>query len=82
MDTVEIGLKILAADQTLQRQLEALAKEGWQPVANLTPAISYVMMRTVAPVRQPEVAALGKLTIDETKVHIYRNGQLVGDGNG
>jgi hypothetical protein len=81
-NAVEFSLRILPLNDTLPQELEKLAAEGWQPVPNLAAAATYVMFRDVvqqaaATQAEPEVSGLGKLTIDETKVHIYRNGRLV-----
>jgi hypothetical protein len=87
-DAIEFTLRILPFNDTLQSELAKLGAEGWQPVPNLTPAATYVLFRPVqqpvAPQAEPAAAGLGKLTIDETKVHLYRNGRLVeaGEGNG
>lgn len=88
-DAIEFTLRILPLNETLQGELEKLAAEGWQPVPNLTAAATYVLFRPmvqqpVAPQAEPAAAGLGKLTIDETKVHLFRNGRLVeaGEGNG
>ena len=84
------ALKIFPLNETLQAELAKLAQEGWQPVPGLAAAATYVLFRNVvqqpvAPAPEPEVSGLGKLTIDETKVHVYRNGRLLEigeEGNG
>ena len=87
MNPMEISIQVLPGDSTLQQRLAALEAEGWQVVPNLVPAITYVMMRQqqiAQPVAEPGQAGFGVLTIDDSKVHHYRNGKLVeaGEGNG
>ena len=84
MGPVEMALKVLPFNETLQQELAKLETEGWQAVPGLTPAVSYVLFRAVAQpqpvVAEPVAAGFGQLGIDETKVHIYRNGKLVEAG--
>lgn len=83
MGPVEMALKIFPFNETLQQELAKLEAEGWQVVPGLAPAVSYVLFRPALqpqPVAEPVAAGFGQLGIDETKVHIYRNGKLVEAG--
>lgn len=94
MDAVEFSLRIFAFDDNLPSELAKLEAEGWKPIPGLAPAVNYVVFRPQQPVAQvtPEVtpqslmepasAGMGTITIDDSKVHIYRNGRIVGESNG
>jgi hypothetical protein len=93
MDAVEFSLRIFAFNDDLPKELAKLEAEGWKPIPGLAPAVSYVVFRpqpvaqpaaqpVMEPVIEPASAGMGIITIDDSKVHLYRNGRLVGEGNG
>lgn len=73
----EFELITLPIDGDLQSKLDALAAQGWQLASQKTYA-QYIVMRQ--PQQQPQMAkqeGFGVMGIDESKVHLMRNGKIV-----
>lgn len=78
----EFALKIIPFNDDLHAERSKLEKEGWVMMPGLSQPVTYVMFRSGAPVVvQSQVdqapAGLGSMKIDDTKVHIIRDGKPV-----
>lgn len=74
---VEHDIKVIPLTANLQAELERLTKEGWILVPGVQPIAIYHVVRQKAVAAQANTA-IGTMTIDESKVQILRNGQLIG----
>ena len=76
MSEVEHTVKTLQITPNLQAEIHALEAEGWQLVPGVLPVIVYHLVRQK---NAPAVVqgALGQIKVDETKVHILRDGKLI-----
>jgi hypothetical protein len=79
---VDHSIKVFPLDQDLERNLQQMTAEGWMMLPGVMPVAIYhvVKMQGVLPAGEggehavkPTVA----ITIDETKVKILRDGQLI-----
>jgi hypothetical protein len=62
-------------DDELPQKLKALEDQGWQYDRENKSTIHFNLVRNNS---ANELGGLGRLVIDETKVHIIRNGKIVG----
>lgn len=74
---VEHDIKVIPLTPNLQAELERLTKEGWILVPGVQPIAIYHVVRQKAATAQANTA-IGTMMIDESKVQILRNGQLIG----
>jgi hypothetical protein len=78
---VEHSVKVFTLDNTLEQNLQAMSADGWILVPGIIPVGVYHVVRIKGAQLQPPSAAaqapVAKITIDETKVKILRNGQLI-----
>lgn len=58
---------------TLPGELEKLGAEGW----TIDPAIKPVAVYNLVRQKSSEIGGVLKMTIDDTKIKILRNGQLI-----
>lgn len=79
---VEYATRVIAVNDQLMAEVEKLAKEGWQLVPGIQPVAIYNLVRPKGFVAQSAavLAAPGTatLTIDDSKIAIYRNGKPIG----
>lgn len=75
---VEHDIKVIPVNENLQGEIEKLAKEGWALVPGVQPVAIYHVVRPkhinshlMAP------AGKGSLSIDDSKIHIMRDGKLI-----
>lgn len=77
MAEIEHAVKVLTADRTLQEELQKLEAEGWSLVPGVLPVVVYNLVRQKKEEEQPGMGAFGKIRIDDTKVHVLRDGILI-----
>ena len=78
MAEIEHCVKVLELNDNFQGQVKALEAEGWQLVPGVLPVAVYHLIRMKQPVGQGnQVGGFGDLKIDDTKIHVIRNGQVV-----
>lgn len=73
---VEHDIKVLPVNENLQGEIEKLAKDGWALVPGVQPVAIYHVVRQ----KSHHLAAntgRGTMMIDESKVGILRNGQII-----
>lgn len=70
MADVEHTVKIFPIDENLRQNVEALVSEGWNVVPGVAPVAIYHLVRE----KKPGIGAIGRLTIDETKIMILPAG--------
>ena len=75
---VESKTVMLPMDDSLQEALNGLSREGWLNAGGFVPQVVYHLVRMKQP---PQAEPLGKMTIDESKVHLIRNGEIVPPGS-
>ena len=76
MSEIEHAVKVIPIDAGLQDEVKRLEAEGWQ----LMPGVQPVAVYHVARVKGQQMAAqsgAGQVWIDDSKVHILRDGKLV-----
>lgn len=67
----------LTLDVSLPSKLHELESEGWEIMPGNPPKVTYHLVRD--PKRaKPAIGGLGKFAIDETKIHVIRDGKVVG----
>lgn len=71
---LENEIKVIPVDENLPVEVAKLAAEGWQIVPGVKPIAIYHLVRQ----KKPEMSAIGNLVIDDSKIHIMRNGKIVG----
>lgn len=72
---VEHVIKTIPLDAEFQNELRRLEGEGYELFPGITPVAIYHLIRK-KPSEEGQ-GALGKIKIDETKVHVLRDGQLI-----
>ena len=74
---IEHTVKMFALDQTLEQSIKDMSAEGWMMVPGIIPVGIYHVVRMKG--MQPDTGhkPVAKMTIDETKIKILRNGQLI-----
>lgn len=78
MNAVEFAIKVLAFDDTLMDELKKIEAEGFQQLPGLKPVITYMVFRNIQPPQTTGAAAgLGTMQIDDSQVHIIRDGKTV-----
>lgn len=81
---VEHTVRVFPLDQALEGNIQGMTSEGWIMVPGITPIVVYHVVRMKGVTAAPEDGAhkpIAKLNIDDTKVHILRDGKLI-DGSG
>lgn len=66
----DIVTKVLPLDQNFGAALKQLHDEGWDVAPGTVPQVTYQLVR-------PPEPAHGVIRIDDTKVSILRNGELL-----
>lgn len=76
MAEIEHVVRTFTVDDNLQAEIEKLQADGFQTIPGIPPVIVYHLMRQKS---QPVAASagLGKLSIDDSKVMIIRDGKMV-----
>jgi hypothetical protein len=78
---IEYDTKIVTIDDDLSTVLQKLNEEGWTSVPGLKSVailnLQRVMGQVDIPMPQAQGTGLGKLTIDESKIYIIRDGKRV-----
>lgn len=74
-DEYEYETKTFPVNSELVPTIEDLGRDGWDLIPGLQPVAVYPLRRLR--VRAAEAPLMAKLTIDESKVQIIRNGQIV-----
>ena len=78
MAEIEHCVKVLELNDDFQGQVKALEAEGWQLVPGVLPVAVYHLIRVKQAANQANQAGgLGVLKVDDTKIHVIRNGQVV-----
>ena len=74
---IEHTVKMFPLDASLEQNVKAMSEEGWMLVPGIMPIGIYHVVRMKG--AQPDTGhkPIAKLAIDETKVKILRNGQLI-----
>lgn len=75
---VEHDIKVLPVNESLQGEIEKLAKEGWALVPGVQPVAIYHVVRPKHSTSHI-MAPTGKahLSIDDSRIHIMRNGEII-----
>lgn len=75
---VEHQVKVFPLDTELENNIKAMTAEGWLLMPGITPVAIYhvVRMRGVQP-QDDGHKPIVRIAVDDTKVKILRNGQLV-----
>ena len=68
---IEFQNKTIPMDANMQAELEKLQAEGWQIVPGTTPLALYCLHR------QRPGGVVGGLNIDDSQVHVIRDGKKV-----
>lgn len=78
MAEVEHDIKTLPIDANLETAVKKLEAEGWELMPGITPVAIYHVVRMKGGSR-PMVgqSGFGTLGVDDTKVHILRDGKLL-----
>jgi len=76
MPDIEIAQKIVEIDEHMNENLARMAAEGWQPIPGMKGVAIYPVQRIRAPAQDGQ-AGLAVISVDETKIKILRNGQLI-----
>jgi hypothetical protein len=80
--TIEMEGKIhlipLGPMSDVAAELNKLAAEGWQIVPGAPPFAVYYLTRQKPQAKMAEHAAQGTLQIDDSKIHVVRDGKIVG----
>lgn len=74
---VEFLTKIISVDEHMQAEVDRMQADGWLLVPEIKPVVIYQLHRVI---KQPEQAAhhgFGQMAVDESKVHILRNGKVL-----
>jgi hypothetical protein len=71
----EFDTKTIPLDEKLHDTLEELQREGWQVVPGTVPVVVYSLTRPKSSAKT--FGAHGTLGIDDTKVFILRDGELI-----
>jgi hypothetical protein len=76
---VEHQVKVFPLDPELETNIKAMTADGWLLMPGVTPVAIYhvVRMKGVVPHEETGHKPTVQIAIDETKVQILRNGQLV-----
>ena len=74
----ERDTKMLIIDEALPGIVEGLKKEGWDLIPGIPPVAIYHIARKVVREAPPqEEGQQLRVAIDDSKVHVLRNGKLV-----
>lgn len=73
MSELEHIVKVLTVDSTFGEELKKLEKEGYELMPGILPVIVYNLVRK----KHPGIGGVGTIHIDDTKVHILREGKLI-----
>lgn len=73
---VEHRIEVIPVTPELQTKINELEAEGWQLPPGVVPVIVYHLAR-VKGIPAAAQNALGKIKIDDSKVHVLRQGQLI-----
>lgn len=77
---VEHSVKVFSLDSDLENNIKSMTAEGWLLLPGITPVAIYHVVRMkgmVSPPQDDGNIPLVKIAIDETKVKILRDGQLI-----
>jgi hypothetical protein len=77
---VEHTVKVFPLDAELENNIKAMTAEGWLLLPGVPPVAIYHCVRIKGIVASPDIDGhkpVAQINIDETKVHIMRDGQLV-----
>ena len=77
---VEHTVKVFPLDANLQNNIQNMTAEGWLLLPGVSPVAIYHCVRIKGDVASQDIDGhkpVAKISIDETKVHIMRDGQLV-----
>lgn len=73
---VEHDIKVIPVNANLQGEIERLTKEGWTLVPGVQPVAIYHVVRPKRATAQANMGQ-GTMMIDESKIGILRNGQII-----
>jgi hypothetical protein len=71
---IEHEIKVIPVDDNLPTEVSKMVADGWQIVPGVKPVAIYHVVRVK---KQPDLGGMGELKIDESKIHILRDGKLV-----
>lgn len=75
----EFKTETIPIDVDYERRCSELKAEGWQTVPSAPPIAIFNLFRPKPqPVPSPMGGALGVIRVDDTKVHVIRDGKIVG----
>lgn len=78
---VEHAVRVFPLDDKLQDNLREVSKEGYMAIPGITPVVVYHLVRVkgLAPGAPGDGGQkpMAKIAIDDTKVKILRNGELI-----
>lgn len=77
MAEIEHVVKVLTLDESFGAELKRLEEEGYELLPGVLPVVVYNLIRKKKADDAPTGMALGKIKIDETKVHVLRDGNLI-----
>ena len=76
MADIEHDIKVIPIDANLQSTIKQLEGEGWELIPGVVPVAIYHLARNKDQLPKA-MGGHGTLGIDDTKVHVLRNGQVV-----
>lgn len=71
---IEREVKVIPIDENHQKAIDEYIKEGWVLDPTVPPVAHYAVVRAKVPLTGDIIGALGKLTIDESKIGVHRAG--------
>lgn len=77
MAQIDHCVKVLELDDSFKDRVKALEAEGWQQVPGVLPVAVYHLIRIKQEVQSNQVGGFGDLHIDDTKIHVVRDGKVV-----
>ena len=78
MAEIEHTVKVLQLDDSFQTEIKALEAQGWQQVPGVLPVAVYHLIRMKpAENHANQAGGFGDLKIDDSKIHVIRDGQVV-----
>lgn len=78
MAEIEHDVKVIPIDNNLQEAVKKLEAEGWELFPGVQPIAVYHVARIKGKTMPaPAAAGFGLLGVDDTKVHVIRDGKLL-----
>lgn len=76
---VDHAIRVFPLDQNLEANLHQITSEGWMLLPGVMPVAVYhlVKMQGVPPLKEDGTSPTVSFSIDDTKVKILRDGELI-----